>query len=389
MTEVGRQHATAREAEGATIFAAGLSFKTAPVELRERLAVPPSDQAAMGQRLKSVGELSEVVLLWTCNRVEIYGVAPEVNGNVEAMFRRLTARPDGLASKLYCYENTHAIRHLFEVAGGLDSMVLGETEITGQVKTAYETAREAKLTGKVLNRLFQKALQTSKEIRTRTGIGSGATSVGSVAVTHVNEIFGPRLPEQTIMVIGAGKMAETCIRHLDKRGAKSLIVANRSLDRARELATQFGGKAVHFDACFDAMADADIVVSSTGCPYTLIEKEHIAAVMERRGGRDLVIIDIAVPRDVAPAVGDIEGVHLFDIDDLENTVRQTLSHREEDLELCGHIIDRKVEGMSRKLSEPQTVSFTATNHGKGGYPIEKAVKTTRTPAGSKGPAIKS
>lgn len=370
MTEGDRTQPTTCTEEDATLFAAGLSFKTAPVELRERLAVPPGDRAQAGQRLKSVGGLSEVVLLWTCNRVEIYGVAPEVNGNVEAMFQGLTPCPEGWESKLYCHTDEDAIRHLFEVAGGLDSMVLGETEIAGQVKNAYETAREAKLTGKMLNRLFQKALQTSKEIRNRTGIGSGATSVGSVAVARVKEIFGPRLPDQTVMVIGAGKMAEICIRHLDKLGAKSLVVANRSLDRARELATQFDGKAVHFDACFDAMADADIVVSSTGCPFTLIDEEHVDAVMKKRQGRELVIIDIAVPRDVAPGVRNIQGVHLFDIDDLESTVRQTLSHREEDLEMCERIIDRKVEGMSRKLSGRPPAAFAVTNRNHGGRHIE-------------------
>ena len=334
------------------LFAAGLSFKTAPVELRERLAVAPADQAQVGQRLRSLGGLSEVVLLWTCNRVEIYGVASQLNGNIESMFGSLASHSEGLGSKLYCHSGEQAVRHLFQVASGLDSMVLGETEITGQVKCAYETAREARLTGKVLNRLFQKALQTAKEVRTRTGIGRGATSVGSVAVAHVQEIFGPRLPDQTIMVIGAGKMAEACIRHLSKRGARSLIVANRSLDHARELASQYGGRAIHFDRCFDAMEHADIVVSSTGCPYTLIHRDQVDAVLKRRGGRPLVIIDIAVPRDVDPEVGRIDGVHLFDIDDLESTVRQTLRHRTQDLELCGSIIERKVAGMTRQLMGP-------------------------------------
>jgi glutamyl-tRNA reductase len=370
------EHGNTCTANGGSLFAAGLSFKTAPVALRERLAVAPADRAKVGRQLKSTGGLSEVVLLWTCNRVEIYGVSAEVNGNVESMFRSLTSRPEGLGSKLYCHRDEAAIRHLFEVAGGLDSMVLGETEITGQVKAAYEIARESKLTGKVLNRLFQKALQAAKEIRTRTGIGRGATSVGSVAVSRIQEVFGARMPDQNVMVIGAGKMAETCIRHLDKRGAKSLIVANRSLDRARELATEFGGKAIHFDRFLDAMADADIVVSSTGCPYTLIHREQVDAVMERRGGRALVIIDIAVPRDVAPEVKAIDGVHLFDIDDLESTVRQTLSHREEDLELCERIIDRKVAGMSRTLNEHHTVPLTVTNRREGGCPIERTIETT-------------
>ena len=216
------------------IFVAGLSYKTAPVELREKIAVHASQLRCHGCRLKLAGNLSEVVLLSTCNRVEIYGVTPAVNGNVHRIFQHLSALDFAdLSPYLYVKEGPEAVRHLFSVASGLDSMVIGETEITGQVKHAYQSAHEAKLTGRVLNRVFQTALQTAKEIRTQTGIGRGATSVGSVAVELAERIFDKDLSEKTVMIIGAGKMGEACVRHLSKKGARSVLVSNRSFERAQ------------------------------------------------------------------------------------------------------------------------------------------------------------
>lgn len=350
MTENGQPRPLEGSTGDSVLFAAGLSFKTAPVALREQLAVAPSDQEGMIHRLKSVGGLSEIVLLWTCNRVEIYGVASHLNGNIEAMFQSLTAGPNNLDTKLYCHRGEDAARHLFAVTSGLDSMVLGETDVTGQIKTAYETARTASVTGKVLNRVFQKALQTAKEIRTQTRIGRGATSVGSVAVMHANSIFGSELADQTIMIIGAGKMAETCVRHFAKKGAKAIIVANRSFPRAEHLAAQFGGRAVQFEHYLEAMADADIVVSSTGCPLTIIDPPDVEVAMRNRSGRPLFIIDIAVPRDINPEVGKMDQVHLYDIDDLEGTVRNNTQHREQDLELCASIIEQKVAALTPHLN---------------------------------------
>jgi len=201
-------------------FVAGMSYKTAPVEVREQLAVRPSGLKCFGCRLKIGGGLSEVVLLSTCNRVEIYGVASKVNGNLRNLFRYLAARDMDFGPYTYVHEGDAALQHLFSVCGGLDSMVLGETEITGQVKLAYQTAQEGKLTGKVLNRVFQTALQVGKEIRTTTQVGRGATSVGSVAVELAEKIFDGSLADKNIMIVGAGKMGEACLRHLAKRGAK-------------------------------------------------------------------------------------------------------------------------------------------------------------------------
>ena len=229
------------------IFVAGLSYKTAPVELREQLAVHASQLQCTGCRLKVSGNLSEAVLVSTCNRVEVYGVTPKVNGNVHRLFNQLMDGAADPSPYLYIKEGAEAVKHLFSVAGGLDSMVLGETEITGQVKQAYQAAQGAKLTGRVLNRVFQTALSTAKEIRTQTGIGRGATSVGSVAVELAERIFDRDLSEKTMMIVGAGKMGEACVRHLAKKAARAVLVANRSFDRAVSLAAEFNGQAVRFD----------------------------------------------------------------------------------------------------------------------------------------------
>ena len=196
-------------------FAAGLSHKTAPVELREQLAVDQAELADRARKLKSRGELDEIVLLSTCNRVEIYGVSEKVNGNVPPLFKMLRAplsKELEVEPYLYVREGEEAVKNLLSVASGLDSMVLGETEITGQVKMAYQSAQGAKLTGRVLNRVFQKALQTAKTVRTRMNIGRGATSVGSVALELADKIFGGDLSQKSVMIIGAGKMGEACIR---------------------------------------------------------------------------------------------------------------------------------------------------------------------------------
>jgi len=215
-----------------TLFAAGVSYKTTPIALREQLAVKPSQLVDKAHHLKLCGELDEIVLLSTCNRVEIYAVTRQLKGLGDRLLRILS--DDQLDSDLdvYLYENAEAARHLFRVAGGLDSMVLGETEITGQVKCAYDAARAAQLTGCVLNRTFQSAFHTAKVIRTHTCIGRGATSVGSAAVELVEKFFGSDLTTRKVMIIGAGQTGETCARNFAKRGAGSIIVCNRSLERA-------------------------------------------------------------------------------------------------------------------------------------------------------------
>jgi glutamyl-tRNA reductase len=332
-----------------TLFAAGLSYKTAPVELREQLAVKPSQLVCHACRLKLCGDLDEIVLLSTCNRVEIYGTTPRVTGHIDSLFRMLSVDPRDVRSHVYVHEDVHAVRHLFRVAGGLDSMVLGETEITGQVKAAYDVAHAARLTGGVLNRVFQKAFQAAKEIRTRTSIGRGATSVGSVAVELAEKIFRHDLSKQTVIIIGAGQMGEACVRHLAKKGARSILVSNRSFDRAVELAGEFGGKAVRFEECLTAMADADIVVASTGCPKILLHRADVEELMGARRNRPLFLIDISVPRNIDAEVQQIDNVYLYNIDDLDAIVRENVRSREQELAVCQQIIDTRAAALMEKL----------------------------------------
>jgi glutamyl-tRNA reductase len=334
------------------LFVAGLSYKTAPVAVREKLAVHPSLLACHGCRLKLGANLDEVVLLSTCNRVEVYGTTPWVNGNVHGIFKNFGASESDFAPYLYVKEGDEAVRHLFSVAGGLDSMVVGETEITGQVKNAYQKAQEAKLTGRVMNRLFQTALQIGKEIRTHTNIGRGAVSVGSVAVELAEKVFDNNLAEKTVMIVGAGKMGEACVRHLAKKGARSVLVSNRSFERAEGLAAEFGGRAVRFDDCLEAMVEADIVVSSTGCPQTILHRQDVETVLRARRGRPLVMIDIAVPRDIDADVEELENVYLYNIDHLEAIVRENLRMREQELSKCREIVTERAAALMSKLNPP-------------------------------------
>ena len=331
------------------LFVAGLSYKTAPVELREKLAVHPSRLRCHGCRLKLGANLAEVVLLSTCNRVEVYGVTQKVNGHVHRLFQHLSNADVDFAPHLYVKEGAEAVQHLFSVVSGLDSMVIGETEITGQVKQAYLAAQEAKLTGRVTNRLFQTALQAAKEIRTQTAIGRGATSVGSVAVELAERIFDHDLSAKTVMIIGAGKMGEACVRHLAKKGARSVLVSNRSYDRALNLATEFGGRAIRFEECLSAMAEADIVVSSTGCPQTILHRDEVASVMAARRNRPLFLIDIAVPRDIDADVDQLDNVFLYNVDHLEAIVRENVRQREQELARCQAILQERTAALMARL----------------------------------------
>jgi glutamyl-tRNA reductase len=335
------------------IFVAGLSYKTTPVEVRERLAVHRSRIQCAGCRLKLRGGLEEVVLLSTCNRVEIYGVSPWVHGRVLALFQELTNSDFDFTPHLYVKEGAEAAQHLFAVASGLDSLVLGETEITGQVKTAYQLAKDAGLVGKKMNRLFQTALSVVKKIRTNTAIGRGATSVGSVAVELAEKVFDADLSAKTVMILGAGKMGEACVKHLAKRGAQTVLVANRSYERAEKLAVEFGGRAVRIEDSAAAMAEADILVSSTGSPDIVLKREDVAKILPARRNRPLVLVDIAVPRDIDPAVATLPDVFLYDIDDLEAVVRENTKNRGQELALCRQIIlEQATELMERFNAAP-------------------------------------
>jgi glutamyl-tRNA reductase len=253
-----------------------------------------------------------------------------------------------LSPYLYLREGVDAARHLFRVAAGLDSMVLGETEIIGQIKNAYEIARTAGLTGRVLNRLFQKAFQATKEIRTRTGIGRGAVSVKSAAVELIGRTFGDDF-SPPIMVIGAGEMAESCVRSLAKKGARSILISNRSFDRALDLATRCGGEAICFGDCLFGMRDMDVVIAATSSVETLLGRDDLKNLMKARRNRPLLLIDLSVPRNIDPAVGELENVALHNIDDLEALAQQGVQVRERELAACHQIIEAHVGALIGKL----------------------------------------
>ncbi len=329
------------------LFAAGVSHKTAPVELREQLAVKQSAIVDVAFVLKCFGHLDEIVLLSTCNRVEIYGTTRQATGHIKSLLQLLCAEPGDLDPHIYLYEDAAAVRHLLRVAAGLDSMVLGETEITGQIKNAYEIARNAGLTGRVLNRLFQRAFQATKEIRTRTGIGRGTVSIKSTAV----ELIGKTdLSQQSIMVLGAGEMAESCVRLLVKKGARSIFISSRSFDRAIDLAIQCGGQAVCLGDCLFEMPDVDVVVAATSSRESLLTRDDADNLMRSRHHRPLLLIDLSVPRNIDPAAAELENVSLYNIDDLEAVARCGVDARERELAACHKIIEAHVAALIEKLN---------------------------------------
>lgn len=336
----------------------GLNHKTASVELREQLAVGQSDLVSRAQDLKLRHGLNEIVLLSTCNRVEIY-TAPGRQLDRASFSPQLSfGDPRDLSSHTYLYEDAEAARHLFRVSAGLDSMVFGETEITGQIKKAYEMARAAQLTNGILNRVFQNAFQVVKEIRTRTGIGRGATSVGSVAAELAERIFTHDLSKQSVMIVGAGQMGEACVRHLAKKGARSILVSNRSFDRAVQLAGEFGGRAVRFEDCFTAMSGADIVVASTAGARPWLQRADLETAMIARRNRPLFLIDISVPRSIDAGVHCVDNVYLYNIDDLNAIVCQNVRNRKQELAVCHRIIDDRAAALIEKLNSGKELNET-------------------------------
>jgi glutamyl-tRNA reductase len=342
------------------LFAAGISHKTAPVELREQLAVKQSELVDLARYLKWFGHLDEIVLLSTCNRVEIYGTTRQATGHIKSLLQLLCAEPCNFDPHIYLYEGAAAVRHLLRAAAGLDSMALGETEITGQIKNAYEIARNAGLTGRVLNRLFQRAFQATKEIRTRTGIGRGTVSIKSTAV----ELIGKTdLSQKSIMVLGAGEMAENCVRLLVNKGAKSIFISNRSFDRALDLATRCGGEAVCSGYSLFEMREVDVVIAATSSAEKLLSCHDIENLMKARRNRPLLLIDLAVPRNIDPAVRGLEHVALYNIDDLEAVARRGVQARERELAACHQIIAAHVAALIEKLTaEDERLSAEERNN---------------------------
>ena len=305
------------------LLAVGASHKTAPLALRERLAVTDAAAERLVRELVEHPSIGEAVVLSTCNRIELYvGVADPVEAEstvLGMLARRASIRPTELVDGIYSLRNCDAARHLFRVTAGLDSMVVGEAEIQGQVKRAYETALENQTTGSLTNRLFRGALAAGKRARTETHISVGHASVASVAVDLAEEAIGD-LQTRPVLIVGAGETAELTARALHDHGVKSMFVANRRRERAQALAERFGGETVSLEALEDQLELADIVVTSTASPHVLIDAEQLARVMEKRARRPLLLIDLAVPRDIDPDCAGIDGVSLCDIDGLQAQV---------------------------------------------------------------------
>ncbi len=343
------------------LFVIGLNHRTTPLEVRERFALSPERVAVLTNRLKERVGLLEIVVLNTCNRLEIYGLNYEKSVPVREIFEVLASvTHEGCQSvdfetaepHLYAYGGEECVRHLFRVASSLDSLVVGETEIVGQVKKAYQQAQASGSTGKALNRLFQKALSVSKQVRTRSGIGRCSTSVGSVSLDLAEKLFGEDLSRQTILIIGAGKIGETTLRHLAKRGAKSILVANRSLDRAQELAGEFAGKALSLSDLSVGLAQADIVISSTSAPHYVLARADLLPLMEQRRDRPIFLIDLAVPRDIDPGVLDLDGVYLYNIDQLAEIARHNAQLRQAEAAACEEMVRVEAHSFDCRLTNP-------------------------------------
>lgn len=328
------------------ILVVGLNHRSAPIELRERLAVQQAQLPELLARVREEAGLQEAAVLSTCNRVEIYGRVQALDGAVDRLHRFLGGHggiePTSLSSRLYSYTEPESVRHLFAVASGLDSMVLGEAEILQQVKQAYEQAKACGATGKVLNALFQRALNAAKAVRTHTGIGRGSTSVGSVAVELAQKIFGG-LNGRVVLLIGAGTMGEATLQRLADRGVRDVRIMNRSFERAARLAADHRASAVPIEQMPAQLLEADIVITSTAAPAYLVGRAAVVAAMHTRHQRPLCLIDLGVPRNVEPATAGLDNAYVFDIDDLEGLVQHSHQERQRALSASQAIIDQKVD----------------------------------------------
>jgi glutamyl-tRNA reductase len=331
-----------------SVVVIGLSHRSAPVALRERFAFAGETVPAALRALRAAGLATEGVVLSTCNRVEIYAATPLAP---EAAFVKLKqfliehhAYDGALGDELYTFTEPHSLHHLFKVASGLDSMVIGETEIFGQLKDAYELAFAHQHTGARLNKVFQRAFNVAKHIRTATNIQRGSVSVMSAAVELAEKIFSS-LAEHEVLVIGAGETSEKTARALLSRGARGVVVTNRSPERAVALAAELGGRAVPFENWPAEFENIDIAISSTAAPHHLLDRATLEPLMKRRKHRPLLLIDIAVPRDIDPAVSKLDNVYLYNVDDLQSIANDYLNLRREEVARCEKIIAEKVAAL--------------------------------------------
>ena len=326
-----------------TLTVVGVNYKTAPIALRERIAISREDLPETTRALAAVEGVTECMIVSTCNRVELVAAvdspATDLTGFLHRQFGLDRAV---LEPHIYTQTDRDAVRHLFRVAASLDSMVVGEPQILGQVKEAYAVARAAGTVAGQLDHLLQSAFAAAKKVRSETEIGSSSVSIASVAVDLAKKIFGS-LQGRTVFLVGAGKMSELAARHLVQQGAGAILVSNRTEERARLMADRFSGRVIPYDALYDAASEADIVISSTGAPHPIFRREHGQAFMQRRRNKPMFFIDIAVPRDVDPKMGDLEGIFVYDIDDLQAVAAAHLAERSREASDAETLIAGEVE----------------------------------------------
>jgi glutamyl-tRNA reductase len=327
----------------------GLNHKTAPIALRERLAVAPQQLEEATRSLMESPGILEGMILSTCNRVEVLAsLEPDAPHLMSFLGGYFGIEPAELAPHIYEYRQENAVRHLFRVACSLDSMVIGEPQILGQVKSSYLAARSAGAIRGHLDKVLQRAFVVAKRVRTETQIGSSSVSIASVAVELARKIFGS-LEDKKVLLVGAGKMSELAARHLVNQGASHVLVANRTHERAAQMAERFGGRTINFDDLYGHADQADIVITSTGSPRPIFRREHAHHFLQQRRGRPMFFIDIAVPRDVDPAVNRLDGIFLYDIDDLQSVAGSHLKERSKEAERAEAMILAEVDKYQTRL----------------------------------------
>src|SRR5687768_7026745 len=356
------------------LLALGTSHKTAPLALREKLALLDGGAEALIRELTGHDSIAEAVAISTCNRTELYLV---VSDPVEAesfvlglLARRAAIRPTELMGSMYSLRNWDAARHLYRVTSGLESMIVGEAEVQGQVKRAYERALAARTTGPTTNKLFRAALATGKRVRTETAISAGRASVASVAVDAAREALGD-LADRHVLIIGAGETAELTAQALHDHGVSTMFVANRRRDRAIALAQRFGGASGSFDALPAELARADIVISSTSSPHTLLGAEELAVVVRERQGRPLLLVDLAVPRDIDHDCGELPGVTVIDIDGLQAQVARHISVRKVEARRAEGIVEEEIQAFAGWLGTLEVLPTVSALRARGDQVVDQ------------------
>jgi glutamyl-tRNA reductase len=331
-----------------TLALIGVNYKTAPIELRERIAISREDLPETTRALAALPGVNECMIVSTCNRVELLAAVDSPETNLAGFLHgRFGLDPALLAPHIYERHDRDAVRHLFRVAASLDSMVVGEPQILGQVKEAFAVARASGTVAGELEHLLQSTFAAAKKVRSETEIGSSSVSIASVAVDLARKIFGS-LQGRTVFLVGAGKMSELAARHLVQQGAGAILVTNRTLARARSMAEPFQGRVIPFENIYDAASEADIVISSTGAPHPIFRREHGQAFLQRRRNRPMFFIDIAVPRDVDPAMNKLEGIFVYDIDDLQAVAAAHMAERGREASDAETLIAGEVERFQQR-----------------------------------------